>query len=373
MKRSKGSRFCCLPARRNCCANASSWSIQVPQPSEKPIAAWRSLVTLSGCITVATYRVPPASSAIVMMAVNGNQGVAGRQSASSSEVKTMRVCGTISRNEPGLSLVPPSGPCMKVWKAPPTRRLKVRTSVAQGFGHHHSFSSAGSVQARQSRARGARTRREMTRSRGSAPALSGSATAQFLLVKFLGKGRQAVSACFPSAALFGHPPRCRRERLRPQLAGAYPPDLVRADHAAAFEHSQVFHERRQRHLERCGQCRHRSRPAAKRAHDLAARGVGERVEHVRETTLLLSHPAQYMRVEPGLARAALPARHSPARSLRARHHKRPAPHQPEACSRISLRRRRRTLNSTARPITGTAIIVTRPSLMPAPLASGLNR
>jgi hypothetical protein len=49
-----------------------------------------------------------------MCAVNGIHGVAGRQSASSIEVKTMRCCGTISRKQPGLSLVPPSGPRMNV-------------------------------------------------------------------------------------------------------------------------------------------------------------------------------------------------------------------------------------------------------------------
>ena len=75
--------------------------------------------------------------------------------AESIEVNTMRACGTTSRKQPGLSLVPPSGPRMKVWKAPPGRRSKARTSVVQGRGHHHSFSSLGSAQACHSVARGA--------------------------------------------------------------------------------------------------------------------------------------------------------------------------------------------------------------------------
>lgn len=76
----------------------------------------------------------------------------------------MRWPGTISRKQPGLSPVPPSGTDMTVWKAPPGRRSKARTSVIQGSGHHHSFRRSGSVQARHNEARGAFSRREITRS-----------------------------------------------------------------------------------------------------------------------------------------------------------------------------------------------------------------
>src|SRR5689334_17690181 len=103
-----------------------------------------------------------------MSAVKPSHGVLGRQPAVSIDVNTRRACGTTSRKQPGLSLVPPSGPCMKVWKAPPGRRSKARTSVVQGFGHHHSFSKSGSVHARHNAATGARRTRVMTRSLGSA-------------------------------------------------------------------------------------------------------------------------------------------------------------------------------------------------------------
>jgi len=42
------------PLQRNCCANASSWVMQVFQPSKNPICSWRSRVVVSGCMTVAT-------------------------------------------------------------------------------------------------------------------------------------------------------------------------------------------------------------------------------------------------------------------------------------------------------------------------------
>src|SRR6185295_3291285 len=155
-----------------------------------------------------------------MMAVNGIHGVACRQPPVSSELKTMRDCGTISRKLPGLSLVPPSGPLMKVWKSPPARRSKARSSVVHGFGHHHCFSSSGSVQARHSVARGARTRSEMTRSRVSAPAFR-SVMGQALLVKLLGKGGHAVASGFPRGTLLRHPLFGLRQRLGLQLAVAY--------------------------------------------------------------------------------------------------------------------------------------------------------
>ena len=53
-------------------------------------------------------------SAIVMVAVNGSQGVFGRHPPINIEVNTMRDCGSISKKQPGLSLIPPSGPRMNV-------------------------------------------------------------------------------------------------------------------------------------------------------------------------------------------------------------------------------------------------------------------
>src|SRR6185295_3450445 len=43
-----------LAVHPSCRANASSWSMQVFQPSANPISSWRFRVALSGCITVAT-------------------------------------------------------------------------------------------------------------------------------------------------------------------------------------------------------------------------------------------------------------------------------------------------------------------------------
>ena len=96
--------------------------------------------------------------------VMASHGVAGRQPATSMDVQTMRSIGTTSRKTPGLSLSPPSGPLMKVWNAPPLRKSKARTSVFQGFGHHHCFRISGSCQARHTFARGAATRRTISRS-----------------------------------------------------------------------------------------------------------------------------------------------------------------------------------------------------------------
>src|SRR6185295_658707 len=125
------------------------------------------------------------------------------------------------------SLVPPSGPRMKVWNAPPGRSSNARTSVVHGFGHHHSFSSCGSVQARQSLARGARTRREMTRSFESS-----LATVEILLVKPFGERRHTVAARLPDGTLRCDPALGARERLRSQLAGAHATGFRRADDAA---------------------------------------------------------------------------------------------------------------------------------------------
>jgi len=104
------------------------------------------------------------SSAKVMAAVKPSHGVCGRQPPPSIEVNTKRCCGTISTKHPGLSLLPPSGPCMKVWNAPPGRSSNARTSVVHGRGHHHCRNSSGSVHARHSAARGAANTRLMTRS-----------------------------------------------------------------------------------------------------------------------------------------------------------------------------------------------------------------
>ncbi|MNT77833.1 hypothetical protein D3C72_2169920 [compost metagenome] len=86
---------------------------------------------------------------------------------------------------------------MKVWNAPPGRMSKARTSVVQGLGHHHSLSSCGSVQARQTLARGALSSREMTRSWLSGLAVFSFGIGQFLLVKRFDKSGHAVGPGFP--------------------------------------------------------------------------------------------------------------------------------------------------------------------------------
>src|SRR5690606_11164369 len=100
----------------------------------------------------------------------------------------------ISRKSPGLSLVPPSGPLMKVWNAQPARKSKARTSVTHGFGHHHSFRTAGSLQARQTFLRGALTKRSMTRSSFAS-----------VIVGVLQPLIHAIEPRFPEGTLFGEP------------------------------------------------------------------------------------------------------------------------------------------------------------------------
>ncbi|KAG1085753.1 hypothetical protein G6F40_014117 [Rhizopus arrhizus] len=180
---------------------------------------------------------------------------------------------------------------MKVWKAPPGRRSNARTSVVHGFGHHHWRSSSGSVQARQSAARGAFNKRLMTRSvSGLLPA--STAMGLLLSVKGFNKRDHAVGARFPHGALRGQPLLGLLQPRRHQFAGTYAPLLVAAHDAAAFQHGQVLHQRRQRHLERLGPHRHRARPLPQRGYDRATGGVGQRVEDFLNGGIILTHMAK---------------------------------------------------------------------------------
>ena len=107
--------------------------MQVPQPSKKPIASWRSYVALSGCITVATVRVPSASLARAITAVKASHGVAGRQPPINVDVNTIRACDEMRRRmaRPSVVLPEPDSPTMP--SVSPRRTSMLTPSTALSF------------------------------------------------------------------------------------------------------------------------------------------------------------------------------------------------------------------------------------------------
>lgn len=97
----------------------------------------------------------------------------------------------------------------------------------------------------------------------------------------------------PECSLFTEPLLDGRQFLGLQLASPDAADLVRTNQTRLFEHADVLHERRQRHVERHGEVAHSCFPQAKPLNDGSACGVSERVKRAVECELIVFHLANY--------------------------------------------------------------------------------
>lgn len=99
---------------------------------------------------------------------------------------------------------------------------------------------------------------------------------------------------FPESALFPEPLLYSGQFFRFQLARSNAADLFRTNQSRRFEHADVFHERRQRHVERHGEVAHRCFPVAEPLNDGSACGVSERMKRAIECDLIVIHMANYI-------------------------------------------------------------------------------
>jgi hypothetical protein len=106
-------------------------------------------------------------------------------------------------------------------------------------------------------------------------------------------GLEVVELALPGGAPLRHPTLQRIEGGGPQAAHSHPAHLLGAHQAAAFEHREVLHHRRQGHGERFGKLAHRGRSATQAFDHLSPGGVGQRAQgpvHGRHT---LKHGLNY--------------------------------------------------------------------------------
>ena len=107
------------------------------------------------------------------------------------------------------------------------------------------------------------------------------------------EGAEAVESTLGGKPLTADPLGGGRERLGRQLVGADPADLGRRDDPGGFEHAEVLHDGRERHVERAGELAHRRGTAGQALDHRAPAAVAERVEHPIERHPILRHIPKY--------------------------------------------------------------------------------
>src|SRR5580700_6583982 len=209
----------------------------------------------------------------------------------------------------------PFGASMSKRHTPPTRMSISLVSILNPAGPNQFGKCSGSVQAAKTTSRFALTTRERTISRSisqCARAASGvevmAISCAFEDVVWLGasvstpslwrlllKRRnirlEPIKARFPDGALLGEPVLGPIHGAWHQAACADAAMLLRLDESSGLQHTDVFHEARQSHVERMGEFAHGSLALREPRNDCAPRWIGERAEHVVEMRRMVSHIA----------------------------------------------------------------------------------
>jgi len=102
---------------------------------------------------------------------------------------------------------------------------------------------------------------------------------------------EPVKAGFPDGALLGEPVLGPLHGAWHQAARADAAMFLRLDEATGFQHTYVFHQARQSHVEWLSEFAHGSLALREPRNDCAPRWIGERAEHVVEVTRMVSHTA----------------------------------------------------------------------------------
>src|SRR5579871_4838566 len=209
----------------------------------------------------------------------------------------------------------PFGASMSKRHTPPTRMSISLVSILNPAGPNQFGKCSGSVQAAKTTSRFALMTRERTISRSMsqcARAASGvevmAISCAFEDVGWLGasvttpspwrlllKRRyirlEPVKAGFPDGALLGEPALGPLHGARHQAARADAAMLLRSDEASGLQHTDVFHQAWQRHVERLGELADGRLALREPRKDRAPRRIGERAEHVVEMRRIVSHAA----------------------------------------------------------------------------------
>jgi len=102
---------------------------------------------------------------------------------------------------------------------------------------------------------------------------------------------EPIKAGFPDGALLGEPVLGTLHGAWHQAACADAAMLLRLDKATGFQHTYVFHQARQSHVEWPSEFAHGSLALREPPNDCAPRWIGERAEHVVEMRSMVSHTA----------------------------------------------------------------------------------
>src|ERR1700704_4144625 len=209
----------------------------------------------------------------------------------------------------------PFGGSMAKRHTPPTRMSISLVSILNPAGPNQFGKCSGSIQAAKTTSRFALMTRERTISRSisqCARAASGVEVMEIsrafedgvwlgasspapspwrLLLKRRYISLEPVKAGFPDGALLGEPVLGPLDGAWHQAACAEAAMLLRLDEATGFQHTYVFHQTRQGHVEWLSEFAHGSLALREPRNDCAPRWIGERPEHVVGTRRMVSHTA----------------------------------------------------------------------------------
>src|SRR5262245_9129325 len=168
---------------------------------------------------------------------------------------------------------------------------------------HHCATSSGSVNARQTRSRGASNTRSVRISRwlGVVTRVVWPARCSVVLIlcvlRTLEECPEAVETRFEHLVVPGDPGGLLVEPARAQPAASHPPDLLARDESGLLEDPHVLLDTGQRHAESAGQVADRCVAAAEPFEDAPAGRIGERAERRVEPGRTLNHTVQFTRCE----------------------------------------------------------------------------
>src|SRR5258705_238185 len=149
--------------------------------------------------------------------------------------------------------------------------------ISTPFGPNHFCSSFGSAHAFQTTWRGASNTREITNSSGLLISLLAFSAGIFLLLflQFAQVLVKAIEAVFPEPAVVIEPVGDFFQACGLDAAGAPLRIAAAGDEPRVLENFQMLRDRRQAHLERLGQLRHRGVPARETRENRPAGRIGQ--------------------------------------------------------------------------------------------------
>src|SRR5271166_2743584 len=236
-----------------------------------------------------SIRVPPSASE-KLASVNARKS-AWPLMSSTVRSSTSRSNFVTSTNLPRAQCSTPSGARMSTSNGPPTRISTFASGTVNPAGANQCFTWSAELQALNTSSRGACSVREIRTGGGSSGRLLSTVLAINVSFRFQGCEiiPQPVEAALPFAPPRADPLFRQAQRLRIDAASPHAAGLRRAYEARRFQHGEVLHHRRKRHLERPRQFADRNRLLRQALDDLSPRRIGEGLKGSVQRLRLVKH------------------------------------------------------------------------------------